>query len=962
MKIFTKNKVTSAVVAVLSVITTYQSFAADAKNIKGEDVEIITVRGIQQSLAAVAALKKDSNYIKDSIVSEDIGKFPDSNVAESLQRISGVSIDRNGGEGQKVTVRGFGPEFNTVLLNGRRMASDSPGRAFHFDLLSSELVGSADVYKTSSVALQEGGIGSTINLKTQKPLAIDGFKAVVSAKGMYDDKSSELSPNLFGFISNTFADNTMGLLFSVSHQERVSTQDSILTGTTPESGRWDTRVITDDDLGYFKNNQGNGAGEYTYQRQYNYARSIEDRSRTGATAVFQYAPTESMIFTVDGLYSKLDVESTINDRFSHVSPPALHNFITDENNVITSYDMIDSPMYVQFSNNRPSVAQQFGAKLEWDITDNLSAVFDVSKSSAEMKAAGKDYYVVSRASDHILRVDNTQGGDAPIMNVYQFTPNTTDTNGDGVINEFDYTLGSEVLAADPNDQRSWFGKRKGENFKDDITELKADFTWFLDTESLTQVTFGAIVSNQIKSKYDSTSPNAGYYLNGRVDFPADIFTPVVRNGYLSGADGDFRSDALYFNQEAWFDYLESPTTLAERDSENNLAPGTSAAGFLPGGYDVVQDSSRSYNIEEKIISAYVNTTFEFEVMEMPLVINAGVRYTETKLDSLGYAQAFVEVKPSPSITDSLIVERSSEITPLVASSDYSEFLPSINARLDLTDNIVARVAYSKTLTRPEMTMLNPATVTAQEIRYTGLEGTAGNPDLEPFLADNYDLSLEWYYSETGYLTAGFFRKDIDGFIVSGVAREGLTVPKMDALTGYPDPDNKIDITNSQLYLDITRPRNLEQTSVDGVEIAFQQVFDMLPTPFNHIGVTANLTFVGSDHDFDVSKSDNNLALPGLGDSQNIVLFYDDETIEARIAYNKRAKFFSRFQGIEPWFTEEYDQIDARFAYNVNDATQVFIEGTNLTNSVVKQHGRYESQFLQLDDSGRRYSFGIRTSF
>ena len=133
MKIFTKNKVTSAVVAVLSVITTYQSFAADAKNIKGEDVEIITVRGIQQSLAAGAALKKDSNFIKDSIVSEDIGKFPDSNVAESLQRISGVSIDRNGGEGQKVTVRGFGPEFNTVLLNGRRMASDSPGRAFHFD-------------------------------------------------------------------------------------------------------------------------------------------------------------------------------------------------------------------------------------------------------------------------------------------------------------------------------------------------------------------------------------------------------------------------------------------------------------------------------------------------------------------------------------------------------------------------------------------------------------------------------------------------------------------------------------------------------------------------------------------------------------------------------------------------------------------------------------------------------------
>ncbi|WP_077339029.1 TonB-dependent receptor [Pseudocolwellia agarivorans] len=953
-----KTKVAAAVITVLSALNTAPLLAEEAK----ENVEVITVTGLKNSLVAVAALKKDSNFIKDSIVSEDIGKFPDSNVAESLQRISGVSIDRNGGEGQKVTVRGFGPEFNTVLLNGRRMASDSPGRAFHFDLLSSELIGAADVFKTSSVALQEGGIGSTINLKTQKPLDIGKFKAVASAKGMYEDKSSELSPNIFGFISNTFADDTVGLLLSVSHQERVSTQDSILTGTTPESGRWDTQNYTGSDLWKFRDNQGNGAGKYTYQRQYNYARSLEDRSRTGATGVFQYTPNDNMVLTIDALYSKLDVESTINDRFSHRSPPAIHNLVADENNVITSYDMIESPMYVQFSNNRPSTAKQFGAKLEWELSDNLSAVFDVSKSTAEMKAGGKDYYVVSRASDHILRVDNTQGGDAPIMQVFKFTPNSTDTNQDGNIDSFDYTLGSEVLAADPNDQRSWFGKRKGENFKDDITELKADFTWVVDSEFLTEVTFGAITSTQEKSKYDTTSPNAGFYLNGRVDLPANIFTPVNRSGFLSGAKGDFRSDALYFNQEAWFEYLERPETLAQRDTENGLAPGTSASDFLPGGYNVVQDSPRSYNIEEDIVSAYVNGTFEMEVADMPLVINAGVRYTETKLDSLGYAQAFVEVKPSPSVTDSLVVQRSSEVTPLIASSDYSEFLPSINARLDITDNFVARLAYSKTLTRPEMTMLNPAAVTAQEIRYTGLEATAGNPDLEPFVADNFDLSLEWYYSETGFLTAGFFRKDINGFIVSGVEREGLTIPKLDALIGYPDPDNKIDVANNTLFLDVTRPRNLEETSVDGVEIAFQQVFDMLPAPFNAIGVSANLTYVDSDHDFDVSKTDNNLALPGLGDSKNIVLFYDDETIEARIAYNKRSKFFSRFQGIEPWFTEEYDQIDVRVAYNFNETTQIFIEGTNLTDSVVKQHGRYESQFLQLDDTGRRYAFGVRTSF
>ena len=159
-----------------------------------------------------AEIKHSRIVILDSISSEDLGKFPDSNVAESLQRIPGVSIDRNGGEGRFVTVRGFGPEFNTVLLNGRTFASDNEGREFSFDLLAAELISGADIYKSAVANVPDGGIGATINIKTPRPLELGGFKGIVSAKGVYEDLSEEVAPQGFALLSDVFADGKLGLL------------------------------------------------------------------------------------------------------------------------------------------------------------------------------------------------------------------------------------------------------------------------------------------------------------------------------------------------------------------------------------------------------------------------------------------------------------------------------------------------------------------------------------------------------------------------------------------------------------------------------------------------------------------------------------------------------------------------------------------------------------------------------
>ncbi|MGA9658427.1 MAG: TonB-dependent receptor plug domain-containing protein, partial [Asticcacaulis sp.] len=250
----------------------------------GETVVVVT--GIRKGIADAIARKKNSNEIIDSIVAEDVGKFPDSNVAEALQRISGVSIDRSGGEGQHVTVRGFGPSFNTVLINGRRLASDGAGSAFSFDLIPADLIGGADVYKSSDVSLQEGGIGSTINLRLQHPLDIRHFSAVLSAKGVYDVPSQTVSPQVFGFISNTFDGGKLGVLLSASYQQRQTSNDQVIAG---QAYIKDAFAATDLSR-IFADGKGNGAGAYTHQQQTNYNRANEKRDRLGVSAVVQYRP------------------------------------------------------------------------------------------------------------------------------------------------------------------------------------------------------------------------------------------------------------------------------------------------------------------------------------------------------------------------------------------------------------------------------------------------------------------------------------------------------------------------------------------------------------------------------------------------------------------------------------------------------------------------------------------------
>lgn len=953
---FQKAKLASAIVAILSCAVTQSTLAQTEAEATPDNTETILVKGIRGSQLKALDLKKSSDDLVDSIVAEDIGKFPDANVAESLQRISGVSISRNGGEGSQVTVRGFGPQFNTVLVNGRRLASETAGRGFDFSLLPADLIGGVDVFKSSSAELQEGGIGSTINLGTQRPLDIGKFSAVASARGLYDDKSDKSAPQVFGLITNTFADDTVGLLFSASYQGRKTGNDQVEGANYPNRTYDDARKAT-----LFANGVGNeGVNTYAHQQQTRYIRANEDRERFGVTSSFQYLPSENTKLTIDGLYSEFSVEAQSIAALQYNEIPTFHNAVADENNVIVRYDQIGRPFNTFLASNRDSEVFQIGAEFEWNITDSLAGTFDWSNSRAKDDNAGGNYFVVVASAPAVQRYDNTGGFAAPIITNYQFTPSSTDVNGDGVVDQFDYVLGDEITQPDPNEQFSWASTREGAGEQDHIQEFKTDFEWFVDGDFLTKVDFGAYYGEQEKIHTDAhTSNSRTLYANRPVPIPSELLSLRFRDDYLDAVPGNYPNSYIDYDVEELLDFLENPETLALRDEIYGLPTGTSAETLGPDGFDALIDRSRGYTIEEDITSLYVNAQFSHYFNDMELTVNTGLRYTETETTSTGFAAQYIDFAPNP-LRDDVLDFTESEPDELSQTTKYDNWLPNITAKLRVNDIVILRAAFSKTLTRPNLGALNPGIQINPGLRLSDLRGVGGNPDLEPYESTNFDFSSEFYINETTLFSLGLFHKKIDGYVVRGEQREAITVPEPNNLDSITE--DRTNIEGNNIFFTITRPRNLESTEVYGAEIAFQHTFDYLPGLLQYVGINANLTYVNSSDEFDSSDAENNVVLPGLSDSQNLVLFYDDNTFEARIAYNKRQRYFERLTRVEPIFVDEYDQLDARIAWNIQKNLQVFLEGTNLTDSYSRQGGRFDSRFAFIESTGTRYAIGVRANF
>ena len=516
----------------------------------------IVVTGIRGSLASSAAQKRNASGILDAISSEDLGKFPDANVAESLQRIPGVAIDRSNGEGQSVTVRGLGPTFNTVLFNGRSFASDNYSRAFSFDLIPAELISGAQVYKSSQAPLQGGGIGATINVQTPRPLDLKTFKGIFTAKGLYEKNSDKYTPQLFGLVSDTFADGRIGLLASLSYQKRIASIDAISNnGYIPRTS------VGPNNAPLFTN-------VYAPRNQ-DISNTVDRRTRLGATVVAQYQPTDTLTLTADGLYNRFKSDQVGHGLGSWFEPSSYTAAAIDANRSITSLTTSGNADFIAQGSVRETTTYEFGGNVEWRPNPSLKVVLDATQSRAKNAGGGKSYFAVI-------------GSPTP----YSFTA----AQGDGLPSTFGYTSGALTT---PALGRTHIAGVSGNDVTEKVTEYRLNTEWKADAGALKTLRFGLMRTSRDKSNVPVTSdPNIGCVYCGYSTFAdPSLLSPFSITGLGSN---NLPTSFLAFDPRAYLQFLTTPAATAALDRARGNAPGTTAALYAASnGYTAtVQPSTR----------------------------------------------------------------------------------------------------------------------------------------------------------------------------------------------------------------------------------------------------------------------------------------------------------------------------------------------------------------------------------
>lgn len=954
-----KNKL-SAIIGILTSMVGTQAIAQDTTTSTAANgqVEELIVTGIRGSLQRSMDVKRDAGGVVDAISSEDIGKFPDTNLAESLQRITGVSIDRSGGEGQLITVRGFGPEFNTVLINGRQMATENLSRAFSFDTVASELVSGLEVHKTSTAAMQSGGVGSTVNVKTARPFDIKGFKVAGSVKAAYEENGEDTTPQISGLISNTFNEEKFGVLLAVSHQERETRLNQAQVDGWLEF-KPNAKPELNQGIPWAELNNGAGvaAGSTIFSpRNYDHKVTFEERTRTNASLVLQFAASDNLTLTADAIYSDFDIETNALSYGHWFTAPNVTDAITDENNTVIDLRQdtgLATDMHAK-KFDRLTETSLFGFNADWQVNDNLNLNFDATFSNAERDAnnGGGDqlsligYFnrvrfqvddnILPYASDFATANPNVFSGQQELDGVAYLSPSDPAYVPPAGVGDF----------LDKSNSRAHVMLRRGWAVDDEVNQFKMDGTWDEGSDAgLVKIKFGALFSSEEKALERWDNEGVGIHCT-YCGYPDSPVIPADMQ-YIFDAGDDFLSDVSGSGR--------MPTKWLAHDGEKQFAYLESTSGK---NFDAVKRDN-SFVVEEDTLAFYLESDFAGEIAGMPVSSTAGVRIESTDVNVTGTEAPVTGLR----ILDE--TEMLAEFGPARAigvDDSYDAILPNMSIKLDITDDMVVRAAASKTLTRPTLTSMAPVTVITTTRQGGNLASTSGNAELKPFESDNFDLSWEWYYGDASYVSAGYFKKDVANFIVNTLEDKTFTLPNGNLLLDPSTGTNSgaADAGDSVATFKNTIPNNGEDATVDGLELGVQHTFGE-----SGFGVMVNATLVDSDAELDPADVTQVFALTGLSDSMNVVGFYEQGPVQIRLAYNQRDEFvqsLTQTNGNGPTLVEDYEQWDLSASYDITDELTVFVEGINLTEEYVHKRGRYENQLLLIEDSGRRWVMGLRASF
>ncbi len=900
----------------------------------------IVVTGIRASLSSSAQVKRDADQIVDSISAVEVGKFPDANIAESLQRITGVAIDRSGGEGQFITVRGLGPEFNTVLVNGRVMATDNSGREFSFDVLSSNMIQRTDIFKSPVPELQEGGIGATVNIVTARPLeGRDGLHATAQIGGIYDGLREKLSPDLAATLSYANPDKTFGIVLAGSYTKRKNQADTIaIDGWI--NGRPDIvqdvngvpTLITGADAAYPV------AGNVNVPQSLYYQRSQEERERINLSGTLQFRPTDTLEITVDGIYSKFDVSGVTRKMDNFMAAP-YYRPTFDANGTATSLTMLgrdfleQNPDFAaaygdQLTNNginakidhvynvtnRLSDSYQIGGNIKWNPQEDMEIRFDASTTGASRKSPNQ-YLVI--------------GGLLPYS--YQFQ-----LDGGGGLPSVSY---DNSIVNDPDFMRLHYMGIDNNRSRDRGSEFHLDTKWDIADSILRSVKMGVSYTQRRKvnrsfNNSDSNCTYCGY----QVPVAAGLLQPYDWSDLLGGGR-DIPPTVFQFDPEAFLAYLNDPATLSiptnGRTPEEQAALAQQLLALDGGPFGVREQLRGTVNVRERLTAGYVSMEFGGARWNG----NVGVRVIKTDVLSSGFDTPVTSIVNTPG--DDTLQYTYGPATAVSVRNSYVNALPSANVKYNLTDNLIARAAFSQSITRPTLTDLGVNNNFGGRISVP--QSSGGNPNLRPFRSTNYDLALEWYISRVSYLSVGGFYKDLSDFL------ELQTLPVERFGRVFQD----------------TRTRNGQTGTIKGVEIGGQYSFDALGGFASGFGVTGNYTYVSSSAKRDQTLADYPCGYNGLSPhSANGSVFFEKYGVSARVSYNWRSDYLRNCRDSQsrPRNRSSYGQLDFSLSYDLTPNFQAYLQGVNVTNEYVDEWSAIKDRYLLLQDTGARYNFGIRAKF
>ncbi len=946
-----------------------------------ENIDEVVITGYRASIQSAVETKRASTDMVDVIKADDIASFPDANLAEAVQRMPGVSIDRDSGEGRSITVRGLGGDFVRTMLNGVEAFSATTGstlgttiinrsRGFDYSTFAAELFNSVTVRKSQSAELDEGSLGATVELLTARPFDYNGFHMGASAQAAYYDSGDEIHPRVAGLISNTWDDDKWGALFSFAYNTRKAIEDGysdtsqsdysdMLNGfCTPVPNTLTPYVNAASGTGNRPNGQcfsniGSNAAAYNainvpnvfLPRNPGLGRFVNDQSKLGITTAFQYRPADSTTITLDLVYSKFDqdrkdyaLSNASLNRNVNGATAAFPNFAGRVNSQIedvhirdtgqVDYMLLDNEdiKHIQSINESTTDTYLAGLTLKHEFSDRASMDFNASKTGSNFDEP-TDYLISYDRFDTDGYVwDARQSQKRPYINYGYDTAN---------VNNITFVTGGVTPDIRINT----------DTVKNTLTNFSLGFGYHLNDAF-------ALKFGGMHKQYDFESGHTTrLFANNATDltkfnfanFAAAVPNLAAVSEVLKGWGSGLGLPAGSVTSWVVPDVKKFISTLGlDCNCANQFGDWTMGGANTAGSRALIR------TVGEEDQAVYLQLDLDTQVFgDHALRGNLGVRYVETDISATG--QLPTTADPTSAIT---------------ADNHYHDWLPSLNIAYNLTPDLITRFAVAKVMSRPGLGNLTPGgTVTNTSNPPTA---SIGNPYLAPYRATNYDLSLEWYPGRGSILSGAIFYRDVSSYIQQTTADEPFSDTGLppDYLAAGQTPDTIYRVTNS---------RNTPGGYIQGFEFNYQQSFTFLPGIWANFGALLNYTYVDSQIDYFLSTSTVNPSsvqseFVGVSpNSLNATLFYEDQRFSARVSAAYRDDYLQMvpIKNTLPDVRGSAStlNVDATVGYTFNEHLKLNIDMLNLTNQATDNWSGEERRSQRVTSvTGRQFFVGVQYKY